>query len=68
MPKRRLSFAAVVACRDVIFPADGARAYLRDLPDAELHLLDTGHFALEDKGDDIATLMLDFLDRTLPRK
>ena len=53
---------------DVIFPADGAHAYLRDLPDAELHLLDTGHFALEDKGDDIATLMLDFLDRKLPRK
>jgi pimeloyl-ACP methyl ester carboxylesterase len=53
---------------DVIFPPDGARAYLRDLPDAELHLLDTGHFALEDKGDDIAALMLDFLDRKLPRK
>src|SRR5262249_20274776 len=34
---------------DVIFPAEGARAYLRDLPDAELHLLDTGHFALEDQ-------------------
>ena len=53
---------------DVIFPADGARPYLRDLPDAELHLLDTGHFALEDKGHDIAALMLDFLDRKLPRK
>jgi pimeloyl-ACP methyl ester carboxylesterase len=53
---------------DVIFPPDGARAYLRDLPDAELHLLDSGHFALEDKGDEIATLMLNFLDRKLPRK
>jgi pimeloyl-ACP methyl ester carboxylesterase len=52
---------------DVIFPAEGARPYLRDLPDAELHLLDTGHFALEDKGDDIARLMLDFLGRKLPR-
>jgi pimeloyl-ACP methyl ester carboxylesterase len=50
---------------DTIFPADGARAYLRDLPRAELHLLDTGHFALEDKGDEIARLMLDFLDRHL---
>jgi pimeloyl-ACP methyl ester carboxylesterase len=53
---------------DVIFPADGARAYLRDLPGAELHLLDTGHFALEDQGDDIAQLMLDFLGRKVPRK
>ena len=48
---------------DAIFPPQGARAYLRDLPNAELHLLDTGHFALEDKGAEIAALMLDFLDR-----
>lgn len=53
---------------DKIFPADGARAYLRELPKAELHLLDTGHFALEDKGAEIARLMLDFLDRKLPRQ
>ena len=33
---------------DEIFPASGAVPYLRDLPDAELHLLDTGHFALEE--------------------
>jgi pimeloyl-ACP methyl ester carboxylesterase len=52
---------------DVIFPADGARAYLRDLPDAELHLLDTGHFALEDRGEQIAALMRDFLARKLTR-
>jgi pimeloyl-ACP methyl ester carboxylesterase len=53
---------------DVIFPAEGARPYLRDLPDAELHLLDTGHFALEDKGEQIAALMRDFLDRNLRRQ
>lgn len=52
---------------DVIFPADGARPYLHDLPKAEFHLLDSGHFALEDKGDEIAGLMIDFLDRKLPR-
>jgi pimeloyl-ACP methyl ester carboxylesterase len=50
---------------DVIFPTPGARAYLRDLPQAELHLLDSGHFALEDKGDEIAALMKSFLDRNL---
>ncbi len=49
---------------DVIFPAEGARAYLTDLPRAELHLLDTGHFALEDKGEEIARLMRDFFVRT----
>lgn len=50
---------------DQIFPAAGARPYLRDLPKAELHLLDTGHFALEDKGDEIAHLIHDFLERTV---
>jgi pimeloyl-ACP methyl ester carboxylesterase len=53
---------------DVIFPADGARAYLRDLPRAELHVLDTGHFALEDKGDEIAALMHTFLDHNIVPK
>jgi pimeloyl-ACP methyl ester carboxylesterase len=53
---------------DVIFPTPGALAYLKDLPDAELHLLDTGHFALEDNGDVIAELMKDFLARALPAK
>jgi pimeloyl-ACP methyl ester carboxylesterase len=46
---------------DAIFPAAGATPYLRDLPKAELHLLDTGHFALEEDGDVIAGLMRTFL-------
>lgn len=40
---------------DIIFAPDGARAYLRDLPAAELHLLDSGHFAVEDSLEAIAT-------------
>ncbi|QDV62897.1 alpha/beta fold hydrolase [Crateriforma conspicua] len=48
---------------DEIFPASGATPYQRDLPNAELHLLDTGHFALEDRGEKIARLMRDFLTR-----
>ncbi len=39
---------------DYIFPADGAYPYQRDLKDVEFHLLDTGHFALEEDGDAIA--------------
>jgi pimeloyl-ACP methyl ester carboxylesterase len=46
---------------DVIFPAEGAHPYQRDLPDARLHLLDTGHFALEDKLDEIVPLIRSFL-------
>jgi len=48
---------------DKIFPPAGAHPYLRDLPKAELHLLDTGHFALEEDSAAIATLMRDFLVR-----
>lgn len=48
---------------DEIFGAAGAEAYRRDLPDAELHLLDTGHFALETHGAEIAALIRDFLRR-----
>ncbi len=46
---------------DDIFPAEGAHPYLRDLPNAELHLLDTGHFALEEDGKQMAELMRRFL-------
>jgi pimeloyl-ACP methyl ester carboxylesterase len=52
---------------DKIFPAEGATPYLRDLPQAELHLLDTGHFALEEDGETIVGLMRDFLGRHLGR-
>ena len=48
---------------DKIFPESGAHPYLRDLPDAEMHILDSGHFALEDKLDVMAPLIHDFLDR-----
>jgi pimeloyl-ACP methyl ester carboxylesterase len=48
---------------DVIFPSEGAFPYLQDLPDAELHLLDTGHFALEEDADRIAALITDFMSR-----
>ncbi|MFJ7249994.1 alpha/beta fold hydrolase [Kitasatospora sp. NPDC098652] len=49
---------------DPFFTEAGARAYLRDLPGAELHVLDTGHFALEEKLPEIAPLIDDFLART----
>jgi pimeloyl-ACP methyl ester carboxylesterase len=48
---------------DVCFPAPGAEAYKRDIKDLDFHLLDTGHFALEDCLNEIAPLMLAFLDK-----
>ena len=53
---------------DKIFPAEGAHPYKRDLPDVEFHLLDTGHFALEDKLDEMVPLIRDFLARNVDKK
>ena len=48
---------------DPSFIAAGGEAFRRDLPDAEIHLLDAGHFALDEKTDEIARLILDFMAR-----
>jgi pimeloyl-ACP methyl ester carboxylesterase len=53
---------------DQIFPAAGAEPYKRDLKTLEFHLLDAGHFALESNGDEIASLMRDFLGKHVERK
>jgi len=46
---------------DYIFPAEGAYPYQRDLQTIELHLLDTGHFALEEEGEAIAAHIRRFI-------
>lgn len=51
---------------DPSFIAAGGEAYKRDVPAAEIHLLDAGHFALDEKNDEIAALVLDFLGRQHP--
>lgn len=48
---------------DHIFPAEGAEPYKRDLKNLEFHLLNTGHFALEEDGDLIAGYIRKFLAR-----
>ena len=47
---------------DPFFTVAGAKAFMKDLPKAELHLLDSGHFAIEDSGDFIAERIREFLD------
>lgn len=49
--------------RDQIFPAAGAHPYRRDLQDVELHLLDTGHFVLEEDLEFVAARIRDFVGR-----
>jgi pimeloyl-ACP methyl ester carboxylesterase len=54
---------AIWGKNDPFFLPAGAEAYRRDLPDAEVHLLDTGHFALETHVDEIAAAMREFLGK-----
>jgi pimeloyl-ACP methyl ester carboxylesterase len=53
---------------DTIFPPAGAEPYKRDLKTVEFHLLDTGHFALEEEGERIAGLMRQFLRKHVAPK
>ncbi|QOY85906.1 alpha/beta fold hydrolase [Paludibaculum fermentans] len=53
---------------DYIFPADGAPPYQRDLKHVETHMLDTGHFALETHGEEIAARIELFLATRTPAR
>lgn len=63
--QHRPSLLAVWGRHDPAFIPAGAHAYRQDLPDAEVHLLDAGHFALETHHREIAEHIRTFLDRTL---
>lgn len=51
----------------MVFPPESAYPYKRDLKNVELHLLNTGHFALEEGGEEIANRMQEFFSRHLLR-
>jgi pimeloyl-ACP methyl ester carboxylesterase len=50
---------------DVIFPGAGAAPYKKDIKDLEVHMLNTGHFALEEKASKMIPLIRDFLNRKI---
>ncbi|MBV8635218.1 MAG: alpha/beta hydrolase, partial [Burkholderiaceae bacterium] len=56
---------AVWGKNDPFFLPPGAEAFKRDIPDAEIHFYDTGHFALESNGAEIGAQIHAFLDRTI---
>ncbi len=58
---------AVWGRNDPFFLPPGAEAYRRDVPDAEVRFLDTGHFAVETHAAEIADAIRDFLARRLPQ-
>ena len=62
----RPPFLATWGRHDPFFLPAGAEAFRRDLPDAEIHLYDTGHFALETHAAEIGAVIRTFLARHLP--
>ena len=64
---KRPPLLAVWGKNDPFFLPPGAEAFKRDNPNAEVKLLDTGHFALETHVEEIAREILDFLGRKLAR-
>lgn len=64
---RQPPLLAVWGRNDPFFLPPGAQAFKRDLPEAEVHLLDTGHFALETHVSQIGSLIVEFLDRRIGR-
>jgi pimeloyl-ACP methyl ester carboxylesterase len=64
---KRLPFLAIWGEDDPFFIPAGAEAYRRDIPDAEIRFLDTGHFALETHAQEIATALRTFLGGALSR-
>jgi len=63
---KRPPLLAVWGNTDPFFLPPGAEAFKRDVPAAEVHFYDTGHFALETHHHEIAGAIRDFLDRKLP--
>jgi len=66
--RTRRPLLAVWGKNDPFFLPAGAEAFKRDNPDAEVHLLDAGHFALESQGAEITAIIHDFLARKLPKQ
>lgn len=63
--EKQTPLLAVWGKNDEIFVAPGGEAFRRDLKKAEIHMLDTGHFALETHLDEIVGLIKPFLAKSL---
>jgi pimeloyl-ACP methyl ester carboxylesterase len=64
--RRQPALLAVWGANDPIFAASGAEAFKRDVPDATVVLLDTGHFAIEEDADAISRHVGELMARTFP--
>jgi pimeloyl-ACP methyl ester carboxylesterase len=63
--KSKPSLLAIWGKNDPFFIPAGAEAFRKDIPNAQIQFLDTGHFALETHVIEIASAMKEFLDNAL---
>lgn len=63
MQERRPQMLVLWGRHDLSFDSGEPERYLRDVPDAEVHILDAGHFAPDTKADEIAALVREFMKR-----
>lgn len=63
--KHQPPLLAVWGEKDPFFIPPGAESFKKDIPDAEIHFYNTGHFALETHGDEIAETIIEFLNRKI---
>jgi pimeloyl-ACP methyl ester carboxylesterase len=52
---------------DIFFTREGGEAYLKDLPNTEMHRLDSGHFAVEDCLDEISNNLVHFYENRVAK-
>lgn len=64
----KVPLLAVWGRGDEIFGPAGAEAFAEDLPDAEIHLIDGGHFLLESAFDEVTALIVAFLAKQHPAR
>jgi pimeloyl-ACP methyl ester carboxylesterase len=63
MQKTQPNLLVLWGKHDLSFDAGEPERYRRDVPNAEIHILDAGHFALDTKADEIATLVSEFMQK-----
>ncbi len=61
MPEKQPHLLVVWGKHDPSFDISEPEHYRKDVPDAEVHILDAGHFALDTKADEIAARVRDFM-------
>ncbi len=62
MQKKQPSLLVIWGKHDLSFDPGEPERYRKDVPKAQVHVLEAGHFALDTKADEIAALVSEFME------